>query len=74
MAPETDPGDALLDRFLVLRRWLRELDVCWTCSDTLAFVQIERERGAKGVKAILECKTPDRCRERANDGRKTMPR
>jgi hypothetical protein len=74
MAPETDPGEAMLDRFVALRRWLRGLHVCWTCSDTLAFVQIERERGTKGVKATLECKTQDRCRERANAGRKTMPR
>lgn len=66
------PDDGPLDRFIALRRWLRDLGVCWSCQDNLAWIQIERERGAK-VKAVLECATPDRCRDRANAGKKSMP-
>ena len=70
---QDDPGELMLERFIALRRWLRELHVCWRCSDTFAWVQIEREGGNKGVKPVQECGTPDRCRDRANAGRKTMP-
>lgn len=74
MMVRADPGEKMLDRFVVLRRWLRGIDVCWSCSDTLAFVQIEREAGSKNIKPVLECRTPDRCRDRANANRKSMPR
>lgn len=66
-------GDALLDRFLALRRWLRGLGVCWTCSDTFAFAQCEREQGDKGVKVIQECNTRQQCRDAAGRGRGSMP-
>lgn len=73
-AKPLEDGDAMLDRFLALRRWLRDLDVCWSCQSTLAWVQVEREKSGIAVTAVLECKTPDRCRARANAGRQSMPR
>ena len=66
-------GDALLDRFLQLRRWLKGLGACWSCQDTFAFLQCEREQGSKGVKAIQECHTQHACRQAAKLGWKSMP-
>ncbi len=68
-----DPGDAMIDRFIALRRWLRDLGVCWSCQDNLAWCQVEREQSGQPLKPIQECRTPERCRDRANAGRKSMP-
>jgi len=74
VAVKPTPADPGVDRFLVLRSWLAGLGVCWKCQSTLAFVQAERETSGVVVTAVLECATPERCRDRANAGRKTMPR
>jgi hypothetical protein len=79
MAVKPIDGDVLLDRFLELRRWLREVvGVCFYCCDTLAFLQCDREGGGpKDVKPNLaDCAHRDggaKCRDRANAAKRTMP-
>jgi hypothetical protein len=68
-----DPGDVMLDRFISLRGWLRGLGVCWSCQDTLAWCQVDREKSGQTVKPAQDCGTSDLCRARANAGRKSMP-
>lgn len=68
LARETDTA-----RLLVLLAHYRLAGVCWRCRQVFAVARIERERGELDAAVAQWCARPDRCRDRANAARKTMP-
>jgi len=60
-------------RLLVLLAHYRMAGVCWKCRQVFAVSRIERENGGAEAPVVQWCKTPDRCRDRANASRKSIP-
>ena len=61
------PTDSDLSRFVDLRRWLRSLGCCWSCTITFAAATVESEAGRANPPSLAMCVKPENvptCRER----------